>query len=68
MCAGSEGCCHAECAVHRTRFKYVLNTLEILVHKIFKNVHKIVHSLNRLLIVYFRTVTTLIYFFFLPFK
>lgn len=54
---------------HRgTRFKYVLNTLEILVHKIFKNVHKIVHNLNHLLIVYFRTVTTLICFFFLPFK
>lgn len=54
---------------HRgTRFKYVLNTLEILVHKIFKNVHKIVHNLNHLLIVYFRTVTTLIYLFFLPFK
>lgn len=29
-----------------TRFKYVLNTLKILVHKIFNHVHKIVHNLK----------------------
>lgn len=37
-----------------TRFKYVLNTLEILVHKIFNHVHKILHNLNRLLIFLFQ--------------